>query len=76
VYLKERDSDAFFGSVQENGAWRKRYNQELYDLFNEPDIVKYITLNRFGWARQVIRMDTNTTVNKVFNTKPMGIRKI
>jgi hypothetical protein len=31
-----------FGAVQENRVWRKRYNHELYKLFNEPDIVKYI----------------------------------
>jgi hypothetical protein len=29
-----------FGAVQENGVWRKRYNHELYELFNEPDINK------------------------------------
>jgi hypothetical protein len=56
--------------------WRKRYNHELYELFNEPDIVKYIKINRLGWAGFVIRMDNNRTVKKVFNTKPTGIRKI
>jgi hypothetical protein len=35
-----------FGAVQENGVWRKRYNHELYELFNEPDIVKYIKINQ------------------------------
>jgi hypothetical protein len=44
-------------------------------LFNEPDIVKYIKINRLGWAGHVIRTDNNRTV-KVFNTKPTGIRKI
>jgi len=47
----------------------------LYELFNEPDIVKYIKINRLGWAGHVIRMDNNRTVKKVFNTKPIGIRK-
>jgi hypothetical protein len=61
--------------VQENGVWRKRYNHELYELFNEPDIVKYIKINRLGWAGHVICMDNNRTVKKVFNTKPIGIRK-
>jgi hypothetical protein len=42
-----------FGTVQENGVWRKRYNHELYELFNEPDIVKYIEINRLGWAGRV-----------------------
>jgi hypothetical protein len=40
----------------------------------EPDIVKYITINRLGWTGHV-RMDNNRTVNKVFNTKPIGLRR-
>jgi hypothetical protein len=54
---------------------RKIYDHELYELFNEPDIVRYIKINRLGRAGHVIRMDNNRTV-KVFNTKPIGIRKI
>jgi hypothetical protein len=65
-----------FGAVQENGVWRKRYNHELYELFNEPDIVKYIKINRLDWAGHVMCMDNNRTVNKVYDTKPIGIRKI
>jgi hypothetical protein len=64
-----------FGAVQENGVWRERYNRELYELFNEPDTVKYIQINRLGWAGHVICMDNNRTVEKVFNTKQVGIRK-
>jgi hypothetical protein len=62
--------------VQESGVWRKRYNHELYELFNESDIVRYIKINRLSWAGHVIHMDNNRTVRKVFNTKPIGIRKI
>jgi hypothetical protein len=63
-------------AVQENGVWRERYNHELYAMFNEPDIVKYIKINILGWAGHVIGMDNNRTVNKVFNTEPIGLRKI
>jgi hypothetical protein len=38
-----------FGAVQKNGVWGKRYNHELYELFDEPGIVKYIKINRLGW---------------------------
>jgi len=31
-----------FGAKQENEIWRKRYNYELYETFNEPNIVNYI----------------------------------
>jgi hypothetical protein len=57
--------------VQENGVWRKRYNHELYELFNDPAVVKYIKINILGWAGRVIRMDKNRTVKKVFSTKPI-----
>jgi hypothetical protein len=62
--------------VQKDGVWRKRYNHELYELFNEPNVVKCIKINRLGWAGHVIRMNNNRTVKKVFNTKPVGTRKI
>jgi hypothetical protein len=37
-----------FGAVQDKGAWRKRYNHELCKPFNEPDIVKYMKINRLS----------------------------
>jgi hypothetical protein len=46
-------------------------------LLNEPDIVKYIKIKRLVRAGHVIRMDNNNrTVKKIFNAKPVGIRKI
>jgi hypothetical protein len=39
-------------------------------------IVKYIKIKRLGWAGHVIHMDNNRTVKKVFNTKPVVIRKV
>jgi hypothetical protein len=53
-------------------VWRETHRHELQS-FNEPDIVKYIKVNRLGWAGHVIHMDNNRTV-KVYNTKPAGIR--
>jgi hypothetical protein len=35
----------------------------------------YIKINRLGWAEHVILVDNNRAVKKVFNTKPVGIRK-
>jgi hypothetical protein len=54
---------------------QEKYNHELYELFNELDIVKYIRIKRLGWEGHIIRMDKNRTVKKVFN-KTIGIRKI
>jgi hypothetical protein len=55
---------------------RKRYNYELYKLFNEPDIIKHIKINRLSWVGHIIRMENSRTVKKVFDTRPEGTRKI
>jgi hypothetical protein len=59
-----------FGPVEENGAWRKRYNLKLYKLFNEPDIIGFIKVKRLEWAGHLIRASENRMIKKVFNTKP------
>jgi hypothetical protein len=43
-----------FGAVQENGQQRRRYNFELYKLSDEPDLTRYIRINRLHWARHVM----------------------
>jgi hypothetical protein len=64
--------------VEENGTWRRRYNYELYKLFNEPNITGYIKAKRLEWAGHLIhtRTSENRTIKKIFNTKPEGIRKV
>jgi hypothetical protein len=42
---------SIFGAMQVKGQWRRRYNFELYD---EPDLAKYIKINRLKWAGNVI----------------------
>jgi hypothetical protein len=46
--FERRVLGCIFGAMQENYMWRKRYNHELYELFNEPDIVKYIKVTDWG----------------------------
>jgi hypothetical protein len=36
---------SLFGAVRDEGQWRRRYNFELYKLYDEPDLVKYIQIN-------------------------------
>jgi hypothetical protein len=45
---------SIFGAVQDKGQWRRRYNSELYKLYDEPDLVKYIQINRLKWAGHVM----------------------
>jgi hypothetical protein len=35
-----------FGAVREGGHWRRRYNNELYGLYTEQDLVSYIKVGR------------------------------
>ena len=51
-----------FGLKQENGTWRKRYNYELYETFNEPNIVTYIKVKRLAWAGHLVRMDNGRKI--------------
>jgi hypothetical protein len=45
---------AIFGPTNDNGEWRVKYNDELYTLYKENDIVTYIKINRLRWAGHVI----------------------
>jgi hypothetical protein len=61
-----------FGTKQE----RKRYNYELYEIFNDSNIVNYINVKRLAWTGHLICMSNNRTINKIFNTKPGGVRTV
>jgi hypothetical protein len=65
-----------FGAKQENGAWRKRYNCELHETLNEPNIVNYIKVKRLAWAGHFVRMNNDRTLKKIFITKPNGSRSV
>jgi hypothetical protein len=38
-----------FSPIQDTDQWRRRYNVELYQLYAEPDIVKWIRSARLRW---------------------------
>ena len=54
--------------------WRKRYNRELEELYNEPNIAKVIKSSRLRWAGHVVRMDDNELTKKILSTNPGGHR--
>jgi len=37
-----------FGAKHENEIWQRRYNYELYETFNGPNIVNYIKVKRLA----------------------------
>jgi hypothetical protein len=55
-----------FGPVEENGTWRRRYNYELYKLFNEPDIIGYTKVKRLERAGHLIHTSENRIIKKIF----------
>jgi hypothetical protein len=65
-----------FGAKQENEIWRKTYNYELYEIFNNSNIVNYIKVKILAWAGHLMRMDDNRTINKILNTKLDGVRRV
>ena len=64
-----------FGAKQESGTWQKRYNYELYETFNEPNVT-YIKVKRLTWAGHLVHMNDDRTLKKIFNTKPDRVRRI
>ena len=64
-----------FGAVCINGEWRIRYNQEPYELYNHPNIVKKILTRRLRWAEDEERLDDNAAAKKIYNASVEGVRR-
>lgn len=64
-----------FGVKKENEIWQKRYNYELYKIFNEPNIVNYIQVKRLAWPGHLMHMNNERTLKKIFNTKMDDVRR-
>ena len=43
-----------YGPICEEALWRSRYNEELYRLFDEADLVITIKITRLRWAGHVM----------------------
>ena len=66
---------AIFGPTNDNGEWRIKYNNELYTLYKERDIVTYIKINRLKWAGRVISMEEQSTTRRVLVAVVEGRRQ-
>ena len=54
----------------------KKYSYELYEMFNESNIVNYIKVKRLAWAGHLVCMNNDRTIKRIFNTKPDGARSV
>ena len=62
--FEKKELRCIFGAKQGKGIWRKRYNYELYEKLNEPNIVNYIKVKRLAWAGHLVRMNNDRTIKK------------
>ena len=63
-----------YGPVCDQGEWRIRTNQEVYDLYEEPSLVAEIKSWRLRWLGHLERMPENRGVKKAYQQKPEGRR--
>ena len=47
-------------------------NCDIYDIYNDIDVVKRIKIQRLRWLGHVARMDSSNPVRKVFESEPGG----
>jgi hypothetical protein len=66
---------AIFGPTNEHGEWRIKYNNELYTLYKESDIVTYIKTNRLRWAGHFIRLEEQNPARRVLVAVVEGRRQ-
>jgi hypothetical protein len=58
------------------GEWRKLHNEELYNMYTSPDIIRQVKLRRVRWAGYVACMGEERKVYKVLVGKPKGKRPL
>jgi hypothetical protein len=74
--FKRKDLRKIYGPVCDNKRWRIRYNNELYQLFGEPDIIKEIKARRVRWLGHLFRTNENHPCRKLTFTTLHGTRRV
>jgi len=50
---------------EEDRSWRKLHNNELYNMYSSPNIVRVIKSRRMKWASHVARMGERRGVYRI-----------
>jgi hypothetical protein len=59
-----------------DGSWRKLHNNELYNLYSSPNIVRTIKSRRLRWAGHVADMGEGRGVYRILVGKSEGKRPL
>ena len=70
--LREEILRNIYGPFCDRGECRIRWNQELYDIYDDIDVVKRIKVQRLRWLGHVARVDPVPTQFVVFESEPAG----
>ena len=73
--LERKILRGIFGAVNDQNIWRRRFNHKLYELYDKPDIVRIIKINRLRWFGHVHRMEETRIPLKLLNRHPDGKRR-
>ena len=65
-----------YGPICEGATWRSRYNEELYCLYDETDLVTTIRITWLRWAGHIVRMQNNLPCKKITLDKPEDRRRV
>jgi hypothetical protein len=61
-----------YGPIKENSILRSRYNHEIYKLYNEPDTVTVIKVERWRWLGHPFSMQEENSFRKLTVRKQEG----
>jgi hypothetical protein len=53
-----------YGPICEEATWRSRYNEELYRLYDEADLLTTVKIAWLRWAGHIVRMQDNLPCKK------------
>jgi hypothetical protein len=71
--LRTRILRKIFGPKrEEDGPWRKLYNDQLHSLYSSPNVVRVIKSRRMRWEAHVARMGEGRGVYEVLVGRPEG----
>jgi hypothetical protein len=52
--LERKILGRIYGPICEGPIWRSRYNEELYRLYDETDLVTTVRITRLRWAGHIV----------------------